>query len=169
MFMLNLLNDNALIASGALRRRASVRARHDLLQVSKELLPPIFGAPVSLLLIRPEARLLHAQMGSGIRRRESPGHDTLEAHRIPRVGQRLVRLDRQHLAVNGAPVAAKIETVIHHGLEVVLHQPLLDEMWLGQRAPDLFRRAGYLAFDNDRERFARGLVHWSILLRRSSR
>ena len=57
----------------------------------------------------------------------------------------------------------------HVRLEIVLHQPLLDQVWLRERAPDLFRRIGYLPFDNDGERFGRGVAHWSILLSRSSR
>ncbi len=91
-------------------------------------------------------------------------------HKIPGVGQRLVRLDGEDLAVqHAAPVSAKVETVTHDWLEVVLHQPLLDQVWLRERAPDLLRRMRYLAFDNDGERFGRVFVHWSILLSRSSR
>jgi hypothetical protein len=44
-------------------RQTSVYPRQDLLQGRKELLPPALGARVGLLLIRPEARLLHAQVG----------------------------------------------------------------------------------------------------------
>src|SRR3984885_8534953 len=39
----------------------SIHPRQYLLQVSKELPPSALGALVGLLLIRPEARLLHAQ------------------------------------------------------------------------------------------------------------
>src|SRR5882672_11722426 len=91
-------------------RRASVYPRQDLLQVRKELLPPELGALVGLLLIRPEPRLLHAQVGPRARRSECPGDDTLETIGRPRVRQRLVRLDCQDLAVDSAPVCAKIET-----------------------------------------------------------
>src|SRR5258707_13115640 len=150
-------------------RRASVYPRQDLLQVSKELLPPELGALVGLLLIRPEARLLHAQVGPRARRGESPSDDTLETIGRPRVRQRFVRLDCQDLTVDSAPVCAKIETVVHDRLEVVLHEPLLDQVWLRERAPDLFRRIRYLTFDNDGERFGRSIGHWSILLSRSSR
>src|SRR5438477_9605012 len=147
----------------------SIYPRQDLLQGRKELLPPALGALVGLLLIRPEARLLHAQVGPRARRGESPGDDTLETKSGPRVGQRFVRLDCQDLTVDSAPVGAKIETVVHDRLEVVLHQPLLDQVWLRERAPDLFRRKRHLPFDNDGERFARSIGHWSILLSRSSR
>jgi hypothetical protein len=41
-------------------RQTSIYPRQDLPQVCKELLPPTLGALVGLLLIRPEARLLHA-------------------------------------------------------------------------------------------------------------
>src|SRR5712692_3282483 len=150
-------------------RQTSVYPRQDLLQVCKELLPPVLGALVGLLLIRPEARLLHAQVGPRARRGESPGDDTLETIGTPRIRQRFVRLDCQDLTVDSAPVCAKIETVVHDRLEVVLHEPLLDQVWLRERAPDLFRRMRYLTFDNDGERFGRGFAHWSILLSRSSR
>src|SRR5258708_28703774 len=93
--------------------RASVYPRQDLLQVCKELLPPVLGALVGLLLIRPEARLLHAQVGPRARRGKSPSDDTLETIGRPRVRQRFVRLDCQDLTVHSAPVCAKIETVVH--------------------------------------------------------
>src|SRR5450631_324405 len=149
-------------------RQTSVCPCQDLLQICKELLPPVFGALVGLLLIRPEARLLHAQAGPRARGGESPGDDTLETIGRPRVRQRLVRLDCQDLTVDSAPVCTKIETVVHDRLEVVLHEPLLDQVRLRERAPDLFRRIRYLAFDNDGERFGRGIAHRSILLSRSS-
>src|SRR6266446_6978598 len=149
--------------------RTSVDPRQDLLQVCKEPLPPVFGALVGLLLIRPEARLLHAQVGSRARWGESPSDDTLQTIGRPRVRQRFVRLHCHDLTVDSAPVCAKIETVVHDRLEIVLHQPLLNQVWLGERAPDLFRRIRYLTFDNDGERFGRGIGHWSILFSKSSR
>src|ERR1700675_1918199 len=150
-------------------RQTSLYPRQDLVQACKELLPPVLGALVGLLLIRPEARLLHAQVGPRARRGQSPSDDTLETIGRPRVRQRFVRLDCQDLTVDSAPVCAKIETVAHDRLEVVLHEPLLDQVWLRERAPDLFRRKRYLPVDNDGERFGRSIGHWSILLSRSSR
>src|SRR5260221_13632136 len=138
-------------------------------QRREELLPPVLGARVGRLLIRPEARLLHAQLGPRARRGESPGDDPLETHCPPCVRQRFVRLDGQDLTADGAPVSAKIETVVHDRLEVVLHEPLLDQVWLRERAPDLFRRKSYLPFDNDGARFGRYIAHWSILFSKSSR
>src|SRR5437763_1304009 len=149
-----------------LLRTASVYPRQDLLQGRKEPLPPALGALVVLLLIRPETRLLHAQVGPRGRRGESPTDDALETIGRPRVRQRFVRLDRQDLTVNSAPVCAKIEAVTHDRLEIVLHQPLLDQVWLRERAPDLFRRMRYPPFDNDGKRVGRGLAPWSILLSR---
>src|ERR1700681_1914082 len=146
---------NAGPPSSDLFRRASVYPRQDLLQGRKEPLPPALGALVGLLLIRPEARLLHAQAGPRARRGERPSDDTLEAIARPRVGQSLVRLHCHHLTVDGAPIRAKIETVVHDRLEVVLHEPFLDQVWLRERAPDLFRRIRYLAFDDDGARFGR--------------
>src|SRR4030088_1286072 len=100
-------------------RQTSIYPRQYLLQACKELLPPVFGALVGLLLIRPEARLLHAQAGSRARRGESPGDDTLETIGRPRVRQRFGRLDCQDLTVDSAPVCAKIETVVQDRLEIV--------------------------------------------------
>src|SRR5207244_652438 len=133
-----------------------------------ELRPPGLGALVGLLLIRPETRLLHAQVRPSARGGKGPGDDTLETIGLPRVGQCFVRLECHHPTGNTAPVCAKIETVAHNRREVVLHQPLLDQVWLGERAPDLFRRMRYLPFDNDGEGFGRFVVHWSILFSRSS-
>src|SRR4051794_11110923 len=150
-------------------RQTSIYPCQDLLQGCKESRQPALGALVVPLLIRPEARLLHAQVGPRARRGESPSDDTLKIKDPPGVGQRFVRLDCQDLTVNNAPVCAKIETVAHDRLEVVLHEPLLDQVWLGERAPDLFRRKRDLPFDNDGERSGRNITHWSILLSRSSR
>src|SRR3984893_3766495 len=123
-------------------RRTSTYPRQYLLQGRKEPLPPVLGALVGLLLIRPEARLLHAQVGPRARRGESPSDDTLETIGTPRVRQRFVRLDCQDLTVNNAPVCAKIETVADDRLEVVLHEPLLDQVWLGERRRHLWRPQG---------------------------
>src|SRR4030088_3267642 len=130
-------------------RQTSICPRQGLLQVCKELLPPALGALVILLLIRPEARLLHAQVGPRARRGESPSDDTLETIGTPRVRQRFVRLDCHCLTVDSAPLCAKIQTVVHDRLEVVLHEPLLDQVRLRERAPNLFRRKRYLPFDDD--------------------
>src|SRR4051795_9390983 len=82
-------------------RQISLPPRHHLLQVAKELLPPELGALIGLLLIAPEARLLHAEVGPRASRSESPGDHAFETHGTPRVRQRLVRLDLQHPAVDG--------------------------------------------------------------------
>src|SRR6201997_3648236 len=108
--------------------QTSIYPRQYLLEVRKELLPPALGALVVLRLIRPEARLLHAQVGPRARWSERPSDDTLQIIGRPRVRQRFVRLDFQDLTVDSAPVCAKIETVAHDGLEVVLHQPLRDQV-----------------------------------------
>src|ERR1700747_1450833 len=63
--------------------QTSIYPRQDLLQICKEPLPPALGALVVLLLIRPEARLLHAQARPRARRGESPSDDTIETHRHP--------------------------------------------------------------------------------------
>src|ERR1700730_1048858 len=119
--------------------------------------------------MRQAARLLHAQVAPRARRGESPSDDALQIIGTPRVRQRFVLLDCQDLTVDSAPVWARTETVADDWGKVVLHQPLLDQVWLRERAPDLFRRKRDLPFDNDGERFVRGIGHWSILLSRSSR
>src|SRR5579871_1543084 len=106
-------------------------ARDKLLQPGKELFPAGMGAAKGLFLFRPEARLLYAQMSSLCRRGEGEGHDAREIvggilmRKIPRVGERPVRLDGKDLAVeDAAPVAAKIEAVADAELEIILHQPV---------------------------------------------
>src|ERR1700722_5880463 len=54
-------------------------------------------------------------------------------------------------------------------LEVVLHEPLFDQMRLGEGTPDLLGRMRHQALDNDGARGGELFVHWSILLSRSSR
>src|SRR5580692_4724614 len=83
-------------------RQTSLYPRQYLLQGRKELLPPALGALVGLLLIRPETRLLHAQVGPRARRGESPSDDTLETIGCSRVRQRFVRLDCQDLTFDNA-------------------------------------------------------------------
>src|SRR5262249_45404788 len=115
-------------------------------------------------------------MGARARWRERKSHHAFQiegrviVRKIPSVGQCSVRLDGEDLAVqHAAPVAAQIEAVAHGWLEVVLDEPLFNQVWLRERAPDLLWRMGDLEFDNDGERFGRSFVHWSILLSRSSR
>ena len=67
------------------RAQTSIHPRQSLLKRRKEALPPVLGALVGLLLIRPEARLLHAQVSPRPGRGESPGDDTLETHGRPGV------------------------------------------------------------------------------------
>src|SRR6185503_7824232 len=88
---------------------------------------------------------------------------------VPGVGQDPVRLDLKHLAIeHAAPVAGKVEPVPDYGREIALHQPRLDQMRERQRAPELLRRTGQLALDDDRAGLGGGLTHWSILLSKSS-
>jgi hypothetical protein len=133
--------------------------RQHLFEGLEEPRPSGLGALIKLRLIRREARLFHAKVRPRTRRREGPGDDALQAVRVPRIGQRLVRLDRLDLAVDGAPVGAKIEFVADERLEIVLHQPLLDQMGLRERAPDLFRRMRHLPFNSDGKRFACSFAH----------
>src|SRR5262245_38628221 len=86
----------------------------------------------------------------------------------PRVGQRFVRLDGPDLTLNSTPLCAETETVANNGLEVTLHEPLFDQMWLRERTPDFFRRERDVSFDNDGEGFGRGAAHLFIRSSRSS-
>jgi hypothetical protein len=71
-----------------------------------------------------------------------------------------VRLDRKNLAIeHSAPLAAQIEPMAYDGPEVVLHEPLLDQMRLGERTPDLLGRKGDVPFDDDGARFGSGCIH----------
>ena len=133
-------------------------------------------AAKSLLLVRPEAGLLHAQVRAVGGRRQREGDDALQIEggvvvlEIPGVGQRLVRLDREHLAIqHAAPFAAQVEAVADARGKIVLHQPFLDQMRLRQRAPEFFRRMGDVALDDDGACFGCSVGHWSILFSRSSR
>src|SRR5262245_12265354 len=94
--------------------------RQNLLQPFKELLPSGMRAAKRLLLIGTEADLLHAQARAGAGRCERKRHHALQTERrvvvfeIPRVGQLLVRLDHQNLAVDHAtPIAAQIESAAY--------------------------------------------------------
>ena len=78
----------------------------------KELLPLALGTLIGLLLIRPEAQLLHAQVDPPARSGESPS-GTLETIGCPLVRQRFVGLGCQDLTVGSAKVCAKIETLVH--------------------------------------------------------
>src|SRR5271154_7142942 len=127
----------------------SIYPRQYRLQGRNEPLPSAFGALVGLLLIRSEARLLHAQVGPCAGWGECPGDDTLETIGRPCVGQRFVRLDGHYLTVDSAPVRAKTETVVHDRLKVVLHEPLLDQMTLRERPPDFFRRMRQVPFNDN--------------------
>src|SRR6185437_15910852 len=71
----------------------SILPRQCLFELSEEVRPPRLGPLIELLLIGPEALLLHAQIGSLAGRGERPGDHALESVRSPAVGQRLERLD----------------------------------------------------------------------------
>ena len=138
----------------------SVRAK-TCSRFRKELLPAVLGA---LVILRWSGRKPACSMRRCVsrrRRREREGHDALEAQGAPGVGQRLVRLDGEHLAIDDAvPVggSAQTESVADDRREVVLHQPFRDQMRLRERAPDLFRRIRHLAFDDDGTAFRSRLI-----------
>src|SRR5438105_13801062 len=92
----------------------SIYPRQDLLQVCKELLPPVLGALVGLLLIRPEARLLHAQVGPRARRAESPSNDTLETIGRPCVIPTFTNVRCLALVMAGLVPAIHVFDSIHH-------------------------------------------------------
>ena len=80
-----------------------------------------------------------------------------------------MRLDRLDFAIDHSPVGTQVEAVTDNRFEGIFHEPFLDQVGLGQRAPDLFRGKGNFPFhDNSKGIFVRE-THWSILLKRSSR
>src|SRR5579864_4619404 len=98
----------------------SIRPRQQLPEIFEELLPTEFGAAESLRLIAPEARLFDAQVRACACRRERKRHHALQVvggivvDMIPGVGQRLVRLDGENLAIqHPAPVSAQTELMTH--------------------------------------------------------
>src|SRR5439155_23463902 len=89
------------------------------------------------------------------------------------IGEPSIGFDDQNFAVgNTIPVphglGAEVESVTHHRLEVVLHEPLLDQRALGESAPDFLRRMRHLPFD-DEGTHGGSFGHWSILFNRFSR
>jgi hypothetical protein len=48
--------------------------------------------------------------------------------------------------------------VTHDWLEIALHEPLLDQVWLRERAPNLFQRMRDLTLDNYEACFGGGLT-----------
>jgi hypothetical protein len=57
--------------------------------------------------------------------------------------------------------------VTHDRLEIILHQPLLYQGALRERAPDFFRGMRHFSF-NDHGLLG-GIGHWSILFNKDSR
>src|SRR5262249_1320156 len=96
------------------------------------------------------------------------------AGRVPRVGQPPVRFDHEDLAVDdtvpsGYGLGAEVERVADDWLEVVLHQPFLEQRAWREDAPDLLRWMRHLSFDDDGAGGEGGFGHWSIPFSRVSR
>src|SRR5262252_1807364 len=160
----------------------SVEPRDHPFQPANETLPPVTRTLVEALVFRPEARLLHAHEDAALCRRQRPGNDgpqsvrCLLAGRVPAIGEPFTGFHDQNLADDAVPLwhrlGAEIESVAHDRLEIVLHQPLLDQRTLREGAPYLFRRVRHFSFNDERTRgggFGRGCAHWSILLSESAR
>src|SRR4029078_9618855 len=97
---------------------SSAHPGRTLLQLVEKVLPSGVRAAKGLPLVGPEAPLLHAQMRTRARRSERECDHARQAESrmvvrvVPCVGEGLLRLDRQHLAVQrAAPLAAEIEAV----------------------------------------------------------
>src|SRR5689334_5798160 len=113
------------------------------------------------LLIGREAGLFDAQMRAGRGRRQGEGHDGIGAESLPRVGQRSIGVDFEDFAVDDdlhvwLRLALELEAVADLWSEIVLHEPLLEQMRLGERAPELFRRRLDFALDNGGTGFGTG-------------
>src|SRR5579871_2619751 len=109
-------------------------------------------------------------MRAGARGRQGEGYNALEIEfgvlmgEVPAIGKRLVGLNRQHFTIqNAAPFAPQFKAMTDGELEIVLHQPFLDQMRLSERAPKLLWRMRNVAFNNDGAQFGRMAGHWSIL------
>src|SRR3954453_210844 len=166
--------------SDGTRASPSRQPRRHPLEAREVSLPAVGRALVVPLILGPDAGLLHADEDATLRRRQRPGDDgpqpagRLLARGVPAVGEPLAGFDDQHLAVDHAvPVrqwrGAEAEPVADDGLEVVPHQPLLEQRALRKGAPDLLRRVRHLPLDDEGTRGGDWWGHWSILLRRSSR
>jgi hypothetical protein len=70
-----------------------------------------------------------------------------------------VRLDCHYLTVDSTPVRAQIETVADDRLEVVLHEPLFDQMILRERSPNLFRWMGQVPLNDNGTNCGGGFGH----------
>src|SRR4051794_34422979 len=166
--------------SGRTHASPSRQPRRYPLEAGEVPLPAVGRALVVPLILGPEAGLLHADVDATLRRRQRPGDDgpqpvgRLLARGVPAVGEPLAGFDDQHLAVDHAvPVrqwrGAEAELVADDGLEVIPHQPLLEQRALREGAPDLLRRLRHLPLDDEGTRGGGWGGHWAILLRRGAR
>ena len=62
---------------------------------------------------------------------------------------------------------AEAETMANDGLEIILHQPSLDQGAIRERSPDFFRRVWHFSF-HDESACRSGIRHLSILFNRFS-
>ena len=149
----------------------SVRAK-TCSSFAKNCCHPALGAPEGLLLIRPEARLLHAQAGPRARWRERKGHHALEivgrivVRKIPSVGQRSVRLDGEDLVIaaaamtNGWAPPAASETIEAALARAYQNNPQLNaQRAVVARPTRECRRPLGLSADHQRECQRRQAVH----------
>jgi hypothetical protein len=103
--------------------------------------------------------MFHPQMRAVRGRAEGEGDDGAHGARtvvadVPGEGKPRRRLEGQHLGIDeSVPLrrrrGAEGEAMTHDRLEIVLHQPVLDQRALGQRPPYLLRRMRQLALDDD--------------------
>ena len=96
-------------------------------------------------------------------RNQGPNDDAHQPHGVPAIGELLVGFDDQNFGIDyavpiGHGCGAEIEPMAHDGLEVVVHQPLLDQRTLRESAPDLLRRVRQFFLDHQRAR-SQSLVH----------
>src|ERR1700687_5301782 len=122
-------------------------------QATDELLPAVVRALVGMLLIRPEARLLHAHERSAARRKQRPNDDALQPQSVPAIRELLVGFDDQDFGIDyavplGHGCGAEIKPMAQDGLEVVFHQPLFNQRTLREGSPNFFRRVRQFYFDH---------------------
>src|SRR5215217_1892358 len=132
-------------------------------ELAQKLPPAEPGAMEGLVLVGPEARLLHAQLRAGMGRRQRPGDDAFEPMCFPRIGKPPVGFDLAHGAIDAHPGGSEAEGVAEGGREIALHQPFGEEVRLRQGPPQLFRRMGKIALDDNGAYLGLGVGHGYLL------
>ena len=107
-------------------------------------------------------------MGTSPGRCQRPCDHAPHPQCAPAIGELLVGFDDQDFTLDDAiPIGhgggAKTKSMAHRRLEVVIHQPFLDQSAFRESAPDFFRRVRHFSFHHDGARSGWLMVHSSIV------